>query len=216
MSGLLALLLVLEAPIPLAPGTWWEYRESYTEYVGNLDSTSDTEATRFEVHGRPQRPFIEQKGGEDPTSGPVEQGADWIRLGPWTGEDALPLPLEPGKSGPAAEGGGAWRVEAEEQVTVPAGNFTALRCAFRTRASVAVLWIAPGTGVVRETQGVPGRTPEIERCSCVGVICLTAEPAVDRPIWDRDEAVDAVYICKCIQISRKKSPQTLASVALSA
>jgi hypothetical protein len=33
----------------------------------------------------------------------------------------------------------------------------------RTRETESVLWIAPGVGVVRETQGVPGQRPEIER-----------------------------------------------------
>jgi hypothetical protein len=54
-------------------------------------------------------------------------------------------------------------VEAEEEVRVPAGDFLARRCALRTRQIEAVLWIAPGIGVVRETQGVPGQRPEIER-----------------------------------------------------
>src|SRR5262249_47739862 len=44
---LLLLLLLAAAPIPLQPGTWWEYRESYTEHLaGGLDSTSD-DTTRF-------------------------------------------------------------------------------------------------------------------------------------------------------------------------
>ena len=46
---------------------------------------------------------------------------------------------------------------------MPAGRFKALRCALRTWRSESVLWIAPGVGVVRETQGSPGRRPEIER-----------------------------------------------------
>ncbi len=52
---------------------------------------------------------------------------------------------------------------AQEEVTVPAGTFQALRCALRTWRNVSILWIAPGVGLVRETQGVPGRRPEIER-----------------------------------------------------
>jgi hypothetical protein len=159
---LLALLVALESPIPLEPGTFWEYRESYTERIGEIDSTSD-DTTRFSMGGRPGRPFVNQSGGADPSQGPVERGEGWIRLTPWTGEEALPLPLEVGRAGPKAEGGGAWTVEAEEEVTVPAGTFQALRCALRTWRNVAILWIAPGVGVVRETQGVPGRKPEIER-----------------------------------------------------
>jgi hypothetical protein len=161
---LLLLTAVLASPIPLSPGTWWEYRESYTERLGELDSTSD-DLTRFEVRGTAERPFIHQRGGADPTSGPVETGEGWIRLGPWTGEDALPLPLEPGRSGPPVEGGfQGWTVEAEEDVTVPAGTFHAFRCTLKTPGAASSLWIAPGVGVVRETQGVvPGRRPEIER-----------------------------------------------------
>jgi hypothetical protein len=152
----------LEFAVPLEPGTWWEYRESYTERIGNLDSTSD-DTTRFEVRGSGLRPYIRQNGGADPTSGPVESGPGWIRLTPWTGEDALPVPLAPGRSGPLSGAGVAWTVEELEEVTVPAGTFTALRCALRTRQNASVLWIAPGVGVVRETQGTPGRRPEIER-----------------------------------------------------
>ena len=45
----LVLAAALEAPFPLAPGTWWEYRESYTESsLRGVDSTSD-DVTRFEV-----------------------------------------------------------------------------------------------------------------------------------------------------------------------
>jgi hypothetical protein len=153
----------LASPIPLVPGTWWEYRESYTERLGEIDSTSD-DVTRFEVRGSAERPFILQRGGADPTSGPVEAGEGWIRLAPWTGEEALPLPLEPGRSGPPVEGGlRGWTVEAEEDVTVPAGTFHALRCTLKAPGAVSSLWIVPGVGVVRETQGVPGRRPEIER-----------------------------------------------------
>jgi hypothetical protein len=148
------------SPVPLSVGTWWEYRESYTEHREGIDSTSD-DVTRFAVvSGR----LIVQNGGADPVSGPVERGEGWIRLAPWTGEEALPLPLEPGRAGPALEPDvEPWRVEAEEQVSVPAGTFKAMRCAVRTWRIVSVLWIAPGVGVVREVQGVPGYRPEIER-----------------------------------------------------
>jgi hypothetical protein len=152
------------SPVPLTRGTYWEYRESYTEVLGEVDSTTDG-TTRFEVRGRAERPYIHQEGGADPSPGPVEAGDGWIRLTPWTGEDALPLPLLPGRSGPRAEGGGAWTVEAEEDVEVPAGTFRSLRCALRGPGSESLLWIVPGVGVVRETQGTgrPGRRPEIER-----------------------------------------------------
>jgi hypothetical protein len=130
--------------------------------VGGIDSITD-DTTRFEVRGTPEQPFIHQSGGADPGSGPVEAGEGWIRLGPWTGEDALPLPLEVGRTAPPSEGGPGFTVEAEEEVTVPAGTFRALRCALRTRGSESVLWIVPGVGIVRETQGTPGMRPEIER-----------------------------------------------------
>jgi hypothetical protein len=93
----------------------------------------------------------------------VESGEGWLRLPPFTGEDALPIPLELGRSGPPSEGGGAWTVEAREDVVVPAGSFSALRCAFRTATVEAVLWIAPGVGVVRQVEGARGRPPELER-----------------------------------------------------
>jgi len=163
----LLLLLLLDlsvSPVPLARGTTWEYRESYTEVLGEVDSTTE-EVTRFEVRGSPERPYISQSGGADPSPGPVEAGEGWIRLTPWTGEDALPLPLEVGRSGPRSEGGTAWTVEAIEEVTVPAGTFSARRCTLRGPGIESVLWIAPGVGVVRETQGSGrlGRKPEIER-----------------------------------------------------
>ncbi len=161
--SLLLLAALLQSPIPLEPGTWWEYRESYTEHLGEVDSTSD-DLTRFEVRGSHDRLFVNQKGGADPSPGPVEIGEGWIRLGPWTGEDALPLPLALGRSGPpSAEGTAGFTVEAEEELTVPAGTFKTLRCALRTRRNVSILWITPEVGVVRETQGVPGQRPEIER-----------------------------------------------------
>jgi hypothetical protein len=146
----------------LEPGTWWEYKESYAEPVGGIDSITD-DITRFEVRGTLEQPFIHQSGGADPGSGPVEWGEGWIRLGPWTGEDALPVPLDVGRTAPATEAGPGFTVEAEEEVTVPAGTFRALRCALRTTKSESVLWIARDVGIVRETQGAPGTRPEIER-----------------------------------------------------
>jgi hypothetical protein len=154
--------LASNPPLPLQPGTWWEYRESYAERLGALDSISD-DTTRFEVRGSAERPLLRQQGGTDPGSTPIEIGEGWIRIGVWTGEEPLPLPLEVGRAGPPSEGGPGWRVEAEEDVTVPGGTFRTLRCALRTRSSESILWIAPGIGVVRETQGSPGRRPEIER-----------------------------------------------------
>lgn len=148
--------------MPLAPGTWWDYRESWTEDLGGIDSTTDA-TTRFEVRGTVEAPFLFQSGGDDPVAGPVETGDGWIRLGPWTGEDPLPVPLEIGRMGPPSPAGAAWRVEAEEDVTVPAGRFRVLRCAFRARRLESVLWIAPGVGVVRETHGRRGRRPDLER-----------------------------------------------------
>ena len=102
------LLLLLDrsvSPVPLARGTVWEYRESYTEALGEVDSTTE-DVTRFEVRGSAERPYISQTGGADPSSGPVEAGEGWIRLTPWTGEDALPLPLDVGRLGPRV---GGWR-----------------------------------------------------------------------------------------------------------
>jgi hypothetical protein len=163
MTAFVLVVLQAAAPIPLDPGTFWVYRESYTEHSPDgLDSTQD-DTTRFEVRGLPGRLFLNQTGGFDPSPGPVERNHSWLRLGPWTGEEALPLPLEPGRTGPRSEGGGSWTVEDAEEVTVPAGTFVALRCAFRTWTTVSVLWIAPGVGIVREIQGAPGRRPEIER-----------------------------------------------------
>jgi len=157
------LLAAIEFAVPLRPGTWWEYRESYAERLGEIDSIND-DLTRFEVRGPEERLYIHQTGGADPASGPVEVGDGWIRLASWTGEDALPLPLAVGRKGPVSEAGAAaWTVEAEEEVTVPAGTFRALRCALRTPSAVAILWIAPGVGVVREQQGIPRTRPQIER-----------------------------------------------------
>jgi hypothetical protein len=164
MSWTLALLLLAaDFAIPLKPGAFWEYRESYAERMGEIDSISD-ETTRFEVRGTPGHLVIRQTGGADPASGPVEEGEGWIRLTPWTGEEALPVPLEVGRSGPPSEAGVAvWKVEAEEDITVPAGTFRALRCALRTPTTVGILWIALGVGVVKEQQGTPKVRPQIER-----------------------------------------------------
>jgi hypothetical protein len=150
-------------PFPLAYGTYWIYRETYAERLGGIDAL-DEEETRFEVRGTRSQPFLLQMGGFDPASGPIERGAGFIRLAPWTGEDALPLPLEVGRVGPAAAPDASpWRVEAEEEIEVPAGRFLALRVALRGPGTHSVLWIAPGLGVVRETQGPPGLRPELER-----------------------------------------------------
>jgi hypothetical protein len=150
-------------PFPLEEGGFWIYREAYAEERGGLDSITEEE-TRFVVRRSPAQVFVVQKGGADPAGAvPVESGDGYLRLGPWTGDEALPLPLQVGRSGPAEDGRAAWIVESEEQVTVPAGVFTAFRCALRTWRSESLLWIAPGVGVVRETVGVPGRRPEIER-----------------------------------------------------
>jgi hypothetical protein len=152
-----------DSPIPLAAGSFWEYLESYAEQHAGVAAIEDA-TTRFTMQRGRKGFYVAQRGGADPASGPVERGEGWIRLLPWTGEDALPLPLAPGRVGPGSSPDHAgWRVEAEEEVTVPAGTFKALRCAIRSWTQVSQLWIAPGVGVVKETQGVPGRTPEIER-----------------------------------------------------
>jgi hypothetical protein len=161
--SLLLLQASMAATIPLEPGHFWEYRESYTEELNGVLSTTD-EITRFEVRGTRGHLSLRQTGGADPSSGPIEEGAGWIRLGAWTGEEPLPVPLDIGSVGPSPEAGGrGWTVEAEEEVAVPAGRFKALRCALRTWRSVSILWIAPELGVVREIQGAPGQHPEIER-----------------------------------------------------
>ena len=149
-------------PFPLAQGTYWVYRETTAERLGGIDALEEEE-TRFEVRGTRSRPFLLQTGGFDPASGPIERGAGFIRLAPWTGEDALPLPLEPGRAGPASPGGSPWRVEAEEEIEVPAGRFHTLRVALRAPGAHSVLWITSGLGVVRETQGPPGQRPDLER-----------------------------------------------------
>jgi hypothetical protein len=162
MTAAVALVVLLQGPIPLDPGTWWEYRESYTESLHGVYSTSD-EVARFEVRPRRSGPYLEQTGGVDPFSGPVERGGSWIRLGAFTGEEPLPLPLEVGRTGPPSEEGPGWAVEAEEEITVPAGTFKTLRCAIRTWRSLSILWIAPGVGVVRQIEGAPDTPPELER-----------------------------------------------------
>jgi hypothetical protein len=161
--SLLLLQAALGAPFPLEPGRFWEYRESYTEELNGVAATTE-EITRFEVRGARGHRFLHQTGGADPSSGPIEEGAGWLRMGPWTGEEPLPMPLEIGRVGPSPEGGGrGWAVEAEEEVEVPAGRYKTLRCALRTWRSLSILWIAPALGVVREIQGAPGQRPEIER-----------------------------------------------------
>jgi hypothetical protein len=161
--SLLLLQAVLGTTIPLEPGRFWEYREFYTEELNGVLSTTD-EITRFEIRRAGGHRFLHQTGGADPSSGLIEEGEGWIRIGAWTGEEPLPLPLEIGRVGPSPEGGErGWAVEAEEEVDVPAGRFKALRCALRTWRSVSILWIAPALGVVREVQGAPGQHPEIER-----------------------------------------------------
>lgn len=152
-----------DSPIPLRHGSFWEYRESYAQQRGEVAATTD-ETTRFEMHSGRRGFYVAQKGGADPVSGPVERGDGWIRLLPWTGEDALPVPLALGGVGPGSSADhDGWKVEAEEDVAVPAGAFRAFRCAIRTWTQVSILWITPGVGVVKETHGTPGRKPEIER-----------------------------------------------------
>jgi len=152
-----------ETPFPLDHGAFWVYREAYAEKRGSLDAISEEE-TRFQVRRTARQVFVVQSGGADPAgAAPVEIGPGFIRLGPWTGEEPLPWPLELGRSGPAEDERAAWVVEAQEEVAVPAGVFTALRCALRTWRSESLLWIVAGVGVVKETLGTPGQRPEIER-----------------------------------------------------
>jgi hypothetical protein len=159
----LAAALQAELPFPLEAGGFWVYREAYAEKRGGLDAITEEE-TRFDVRKAPRQVFVVQTGGADPAgSVPIESGDGFVRLGPWTGEEALPLPLEVGRSGPSEDERAAWTVESREEVEVPAGRFTALRCALRTWRSVSLLWIAPGVGVVKESSGAPGQRPEIER-----------------------------------------------------
>ncbi len=155
--------LLAEAPFPLEPGAFWVYRESYAEKRGAIHAITEDE-TRFEVRRAARRVFVVQTGGADPSGASlVEAGSDFIRLGPWTGEEPLPLPLEVGRSSPAEDGRTGWAVEEREEVSVPAGTFSAFRCALRTWRNESLLWIAPGVGVVKETIGVPRERPEIER-----------------------------------------------------
>jgi hypothetical protein len=160
---LLAAALVAEPPFPLENGAYWVYREAYAEKRGAVDAISEEE-TRFAVRRTPRQLLVVQTGGADPAGAvPVELGPDFVRLGPWTGEEPLPLPLEVGRSGPSEEERAPWLVEAREQIGVPAGRFDAFRCALRTWRSESLLWIVPGIGVVKETTGTPGQRPEIER-----------------------------------------------------
>lgn len=165
MSAALALVaaLLLEPPFPLENGAFWVYREAYAERRGTIDAITEEE-TRFAVRRTPRQVLIVQTGGADPAgTTPVELGDGFVRLGPWTGDEPLPLPLEVGRRGPAEDDRAAWLVEARETVEVPAGRFDAFRCALRTWRSESLLWIAPGVGVVKETSGTPGQRPEIER-----------------------------------------------------
>jgi hypothetical protein len=160
---LLAAALAQAPPFPLDPGAFWVYREAYAERRGAIDAITEEE-TRFEVRRTARQLLVVQTGGADPAGTvPVELGPDFVKLGPWTGEEPLPLPLEPGRSGPGEADRPGWVVEETEQVAVPAGVFIALRCALRTWRSESVLWIAPGVGVVKESMGTPGQRPEIER-----------------------------------------------------
>ncbi len=164
LTALLALAQAVPSPIPLGNGAVWEYRESYAEQHAGIAAIEDT-ATRFRIHRTKSGGYyVTQRGGADPASGPVERGPDWIKLLPWTGEDALPLPLREGSVGPGSSPDHpGWKVEAEEEVSVPAGTFKAWRCTIRSWTNESILWIAPGVGIVKETQGTPRRQPEIER-----------------------------------------------------
>src|SRR4029450_13160320 len=97
---LLLLLALVDAPLPLDPGTWWEYQEEYSVPSGELALITD-DVTRFAITGVPGRPFVLRTGARCPASAPVESGEGFIRLGPWTGEESLPLPLEVGRAGPS-------------------------------------------------------------------------------------------------------------------
>jgi hypothetical protein len=146
-------------PFPLEVGTWWEFKESYTEHLGEIDSTSE-DLTRFEVRGTGSRLVLRQTGGPDAATTPIEVGEDWLRFGVFTGEDALPLPL---RAGSASGNLHRFTVEKEEVVKVPSGVYLALRCSLRTRDLVSLLWIAEGVGVVREVEGRPDAHPDLER-----------------------------------------------------
>jgi hypothetical protein len=155
--------LAVEPPFPLESGGSWIYREAYAEKRGAIDAITEEE-TQFSVRRTPRQILVVQTGGADPAGAvPVELGPDFVRLGPWTGDEPLPLPLEVGRRGPAEDERAGWVVEAREEVEVPAGRFEAFRCALRTWRSESVLWIAPGVGVVKETIGAPDQRPELER-----------------------------------------------------
>jgi hypothetical protein len=154
---------LLSPATPFVPGAWWEYRELAREKTGTLWSATES-TTRFEVRRTRTGLFLHQTGGADPAPGPIETGDGWLRLTPWTGEEALPDPLTTGATGPrSGDALEPWRVEGQETVSVPAGDFRAFRCALRTRTLESVLWIVPEVGIVQEMQGVPGQPPEIER-----------------------------------------------------
>ena len=154
----------------LQPGTWWEFRESYSEPLGGIDRITD-ETTRFEVRGSVERPFLQQTGGADPGPGPVEAGEGWIRLGPWTGEDALPLPLAVGRTGaPPSEGGPAWTVEAEEEVTRPRGDLP--RAALRVAGPperIPCCGSRPGWASYARRRGRLASDRRSSGCSCCGL-----------------------------------------------
>ena len=157
----LILLLLADLPFSLEPGTSWEYREAYTEHLGDLDSTTD-DVTRFEVRGTAGHLVLRQSGGPDPSTAPIERTEGWLRFGVFTGEEVLPLPLEADPNRQEAEPR-AFAVEGEEVLTVPAGQYLVLRCTLRTPTSLSILWIAPGVGVVRQVEGRPGARPDLER-----------------------------------------------------
>jgi hypothetical protein len=151
------------AATPFTAGAWWEYRELARERAGTIWSATES-TTRFEVRRTRDGLFLHQSGGADPAPGPIERGEGWLRLTPWTGEEALPDPLTTGAAGPPAEDGlEPWRVEGEELVSVPAGDFRAFRCALRTSSLESVLWVVPDVGVVQEMHGVAGQPPELQR-----------------------------------------------------
>lgn len=148
-------------PFSIAPGTWWEYREAYTEHLGPVDSTSE-DVTKFEVRGWGGKLFIRQTGNSDSGSTPVEVGGGGLRFGVFTGEETLPLPLQVGAKARSTEGV-TFEVEAEERVEVPSGVYLAFRCALRTKNALSLLWVAPGVGIVRQVEGRPGAHPDLER-----------------------------------------------------
>jgi hypothetical protein len=158
--SLLVLLLSAEPPFSLEPGTWWEYRESYTEHVGAIDSTTE-DTTRLEVRGREGHLVLRQEGGPDPATVPIELGENSLRFGILTGDQVLVLPLK--ADPPPPPDPGQFSVEGEEVVTVPSGVYLAVRLALRTPRFVSLLWVAEGVGVVRQVEGRPGAHPDLER-----------------------------------------------------